>query len=84
METKTQLDDSLEASAGNHPSFKGVGMLPLIRIRYEKQGGHYHCRLFTAPEPDRTFAKCGDLVFDEREWPLIKAKLAQSVEFIDD
>lgn len=115
----------------------------IMRIRYEKQGGHYHCRLFTArsanegdghleafkqvclravdidqgeeldwhalsigfflarglpteeaydlariarytyqywvdtqieaPATDThgTFAKCGDLVFDEREWPAV-------------
>ena len=41
----------------------------LMRLRYSKEGGHYHCRLFTARGPDQTFAKCGDLVFDEREWP---------------
>ena len=40
----------------------------IMRLRYKKLGGHYHCRLFTAREANQTFAKCGDLVFDEREW----------------
>jgi len=40
----------------------------IMRVRYRKEGGHYHCRVFTAKEPGQTFAKCGDLVFDEQEW----------------
>ena len=41
----------------------------ILRLRYQKFGAHIYCRLFTAPGPDRTFAKCGDLVFSEQEWP---------------
>jgi hypothetical protein len=44
----------------------------ILRIRYEKLGGHYHCRLFTARGPNQTFAKCGDLAFDENEWPAVE------------
>ena len=40
----------------------------LMRLWYRKEGGHYHCRLFTARGPNQTFAKWGDLVFDEQEW----------------
>lgn len=54
-----------------------------IRIRYRKQGGHYHCRLFTSQNYNGTFAKCGDLVFDEREWPEVRDKLSRC-EFIND
>lgn len=39
-----------------------------MRIRFVKLGGHYHCRVFTAPTSDQTFAKCGELVFDEDDW----------------
>lgn len=49
--------------------------MTLIRVRVEKLGGHYHCAFFTAPGPDLTFAKNGDLVFDEREWPEVRFKL---------
>ena len=45
----------------------------ILRLRYQKFGAHIHCRLFTAPGPDRTFAKCGDLVFSEQEWPEVVA-----------
>lgn len=45
----------------------------IMRLRYEKLGGHYHCRLFTARGPNQTFAKCGELVFDEQEWPEVVA-----------
>ena len=41
----------------------------VMRLRYEKRGGHYHVRLFTARGPGQTFANCGELCFDEREWP---------------
>lgn len=39
-----------------------------MRLYYVKAGAHVHCRLFTAPDIGETFAKCGDLVFEEREW----------------
>lgn len=39
-----------------------------MRLYYQKLGGHIHCRLFTAPHPSHTHAKCGDLVFSEDEW----------------
>lgn len=56
-----------------------------IRIRYVVQGAHVHCRLFTAPHPDQTFAKCGDLVFSLEEWPDVYAQLtAGGVQFLPD
>lgn len=45
-----------------------------IRLRYQKQGGHIHCRLFTSQTQNGTYAKCGDLVFDEREWPEVMSR----------
>jgi len=39
----------------------------IIRIRYKKLGGHYHCRVFIAVRNNYTFAKCGDLVFREED-----------------
>ena len=54
-----------------------------IRIRYEKQGGHYHCRLFTTQTQNGTYANCGSLVFDEHEFPAVKFMLG-AVEWIDD
>lgn len=51
--------------------------MTVIRILYEKRGGHYHCRVFTAPRAGETFANCGELVFDEREWPSIMAQLSR-------
>ena len=57
----------------------------IIRLRYIKLGGHIHCRLFTAPANDQTFAKCGELVFDEREWPDVSRQLASGgVQIVPD
>ena len=50
----------------------------IMRIRYEKLGGHYHCCLFTARAQGQTFAKCGDLVFDEQEWPEVTKMLTNA------
>lgn len=63
------------------------GFVPevVIRIRYAKRGGHYHCRVFTAPAVDQTFAKCGEVVFDDREWDSVVALLASvGVEFVNE
>lgn len=37
------------------------------RIRYEIFGGHAHCKLFSAPLGNRTFALCGDFVVRTEE-----------------
>ena len=54
-----------------------------IRIRWTKLGGHYHCRVFTSQNQNGTFAKNGEVVFDEREWPEVRDKLSRC-EFIED
>lgn len=54
----------------------------IIRLRFRWLGGHVHCRLFTAREVNQTFAKCGNLVFDEREWPAVKAQFERIGEVL--
>lgn len=54
-----------------------------IRIRYKKQGGHFHCRLFTSQVANGTYANCGELVFDEREFVDVQDKLSRC-QWIDD
>jgi hypothetical protein len=44
-----------------------------MKVRYEKLGGHYHCTIFTARTVAMTYANCGNVVFDEREWEDIRA-----------
>lgn len=58
----------------------------IIRIRYAHEGGHFHCRVFTSPASILTFAKCGDVVFDEREWEEVKQILGRDprVQFLED
>jgi len=41
----------------------------ILRFRYQQLGGHVHVRVFTGTRFDGTFAKVGDLVFADREWP---------------
>lgn len=48
-----------------------------IRIRFKKLGGHFHCRVFTSQNADGTFASCGELVFDEREFIEVQDKLSR-------
>ena len=57
--------------------------MPVMRIRYKQLGGHYHCQVFTATTLDATFAKNGDLIFDEHEWPDVKYIL-RGAELLDD
>jgi hypothetical protein len=57
--------------------------MAVFRMRWVKLGGHYHCRLFTAPQIGYTFAKCGDLVFHENEWEDSK-KAMPGVEFMEE
>lgn len=55
----------------------------VMRVRFEKLGGHYHCRVFTAQQIGQMFAKNGELVFDEREWPDIPL-LMRGAEFVEE
>ena len=57
--------------------------MSVMRVRYEKLGGHYHCRVFTAKLANQTFAKNGDLVFDENEWEDIP-QIMSGAEFIEE
>jgi hypothetical protein len=53
-----------------------------FRLRYQLLGGHVHCRLFTAPRREGTFAKAGDLVFSVREWPTVRTALELVIEIL--
>lgn len=55
----------------------------VIKVTYRKLGGHYHCSVFTARRKELTYAKCGDLVFDEKEWPEVHAALSIIAKVID-
>jgi hypothetical protein len=54
----------------------------VIRIRYKKLGGHIHCRLFTSKAKNLTFGRCGELVFDEQEWDMVRDMLQSAIEFV--
>jgi len=58
-------------------------VMAVMRVRYTKLGGHYHCRVFTARQKNQTFANCGELVFDETEWESVKELMA-GAEFVAD
>lgn len=57
--------------------------MSVMRVRFEKLGGHYHCRVFTAKLANQTFAKNGDLVFDEGEFEDVR-QIMSGAEFIED
>lgn len=42
--------------------------MTVFRIRHERRGGHIHMRLFSAKQPNMTFAKLGDLCCAEGEF----------------
>jgi hypothetical protein len=56
----------------------------VFRLYFRKQGGHVHCRLFTAPGIHLTFAKCGDLVFRENEWLAARSAFESIGEVLED
>ena len=56
----------------------------LIRVRYESQGAHVSARLFTALEPDRTFALRGTLIFRVEEFHAFTEIMGDLVEFVPD
>ena len=57
--------------------------MSVVRVRYRKLGGHYHCRVFTAKLPNQTYAKNGDLVFSEQEFEDVQ-QIMSGAEFIEE
>jgi len=54
-----------------------------LKLYYTKEGGHYHCRVFIGIY-GMTFAKVGNLVFDEADWEGLKNTFAHGTIFIQD
>lgn len=55
-----------------------------MRIYYTKQGGHIHCRVFTAKAKNFTHALAGTLVFNEDEWTTVFDMLNPIAEMIEE
>lgn len=53
-----------------------------FRIRWQRRGGHIHCRVFSAENPSGTFAKLGDLTMDERDWEGFKAQIGNGWQLV--
>ena len=58
--------------------------MKFFRVRYRKQGGHYHCRIFSSSSRNGTYAKLGDLVLDKDDWEYKFALFTKTVEYIDE
>lgn len=56
----------------------------IIKFYFKLLGGHYHVRVFTGESDNMTFASCGQLTFDEREWDGLRNVLNSAVRFIPD
>ena len=56
----------------------------LIHVRFEGQGAHVRARVFTALEPDRSFALHGTLIFRVEEFHAFRKTMGDLVEFVPD
>lgn len=52
------------------------------RVRYKVGGGHVHCRIFSRPQGQETWAKCGDLTIAASEVASFQA--AFKAEFLEE
>lgn len=50
----------------------------ILKVVYEKLGGHYHCNVYSAKSMEHTFELCGKLVFRDYEWDDAKSQLFYS------
>lgn len=48
-----------------------------MRLYYRVKGAHVHCRLYTS-------GLCGELVFGEMEWPVMKKRFSLIAEVIEE
>lgn len=58
-------------------------MMMVWRIRFRVHGGHVHCRLFGAPQANRTYAWCGDFTVRKEEFASLQTAF-QGAEFVED
>jgi hypothetical protein len=54
----------------------------IFRIRYETLGGHTHCALFSARQPNTTFAKCGEFCVRNEEFEDLRIVMP-GVQFLE-
>lgn len=58
-----------------------IELKKVMKIVAKKQGGHYHCRVFTG-KFNHTFAKVGDIVLDEDDvQAYLRGELRPVMEF---
>lgn len=57
--------------------------MSVMKVRYEKLGGDYHCTIFTARQPHMPYSLCGFVVFDEPEWNDIKL-IMSGAQFVEE
>lgn len=53
------------------------------RVRYARKGGHVHCRVFSKPRNQATWANCGTLVVAAEELHSFEIAFL-AAEFIED
>jgi hypothetical protein len=53
------------------------------RVRYKAAGGHIHCRVFSRPHGQETWAKCGDLTISATEMASFQAAF-KSADFLEE
>lgn len=54
----------------------------IFKIRYEELGGHTHCRLFAAKQPNMTWACCGDFIVRNEEFDDLRLAMS-GVSFVE-
>lgn len=57
--------------------------MSVFRIRWKQLGGHIHMRVFSAPQPNYTFAKLGDLCCTKAEFHDLQLAMA-GIQFIEE
>lgn len=55
----------------------------IFRVRYKIKGGHTHCSLFSAKQPNTTFANCGNFVIRNDEFKELVIAMS-GIQFLDD
>jgi hypothetical protein len=53
------------------------------RVRYKQGGMHIHCRVFSRPKGQETWAKSGDLALRAEEWLSFQSAFAFA-EFLEE
>ena len=55
-----------------------------VKVRAKKMGGHWHVTVWIGKDANLTHGNCGELVFREEEWPIVRDRMFRMAQITEE